>query len=126
MPSILVVDDDQFIAENLVEVLNLLNYDVAGVANSGKKAIDSAKILKPDIILMDIQMPTMDGLEATRRIRADAGLAAIPIIALTALAMPDDRERCLNAGANEYLSKPVSLKRLVEIIEAQLNILQET
>jgi CheY-like chemotaxis protein len=65
-------------------------------------------------------MPGIDGLEATRRLRADTTLALIPIIALTALAMPGDRERCLEAGANEYLSKPVSLKRLVSVIEAQL------
>jgi CheY-like chemotaxis protein len=70
---------------------------------------------------MDIQMPVMDGLEATRHIRADADLADIPIIALTALAMPGDRKRCLEAGADEYLSKPVSLKGLVETMEAQLD-----
>ena len=69
---------------------------------------------------MDIQMPGMDGLEAIRRIRADTGLRDVPIIALTALAMPGDRERCLEAGANGYLSKPVSLKTLVEAITAQM------
>jgi CheY-like chemotaxis protein len=65
---------------------------------------------------MDIQMPTMDGLEATRRLRSDPRFFSTPIIALTALAMPGDKERCLEAGVNEYLSKPVSLKRLISII----------
>jgi CheY-like chemotaxis protein len=71
---------------------------------------------------MDIQMPGMDGLEAIRHIRAepDPRVAQVPIIALTAVAMSGDRQRCMEAGANEYLSKPVSLKELVEVIEAQL------
>ncbi|HEX9370468.1 MAG TPA: response regulator, partial [Roseiflexaceae bacterium] len=73
------------------------------------------------LILMDIQMPRMDGLEAIRRIRSDPTLAAIPIIALTSLAMADDRERCLAAGADDYLSKPVSLKGLVTAIESYLH-----
>jgi CheY-like chemotaxis protein len=75
---------------------------------------------QPDVILMDIQMPVMDGLEATRRIRANAATAEIPVIALTALAMPGDRERCMQSGANAYISKPLRLRDLAEMIEAQL------
>jgi len=71
--------------------------------------------------LMDIQMPKMDGLEATQYIRNQLQLTDIPIIAFTALAMPGDRERCLAAGANEYLSKPVKLKVLVETMQRLLN-----
>ncbi len=66
-------------------------------------------------------MPGMDGLEATKQIRADEQLAKIPIIALTALAMPGDKKRCLDAGANVYLSKPVNIKRMVEEIETLLS-----
>ena len=69
---------------------------------------------------MDIQMRGMSGLDAIRNMRQEVGLHTIPIVALTALAMPGDRERCLEAGANEYLSKPVSLKKLLTVIKTQL------
>jgi CheY-like chemotaxis protein len=71
-----------------------------------------------DIILMDVQMPRMDGLQATRLIREHPTGATVPIIALTALAMPGDRDRCLAAGANEYVAKPVRLRELVERMAA--------
>ena len=87
------------------------------IARNGVEAIARAKEECPDVILMDIQMPRMDGLEATRQIRADANLATIPIIALTALVMPGDRERCLQAGVNDYMRKPVSLKEMEAAIE---------
>jgi CheY-like chemotaxis protein len=84
------------------------------------EAIAMAEQISPDIILMDIQMPKMDGLEAIRRLRAATKSVSVPIIAVTALAMPGDRERCLEAGANEYISKPVSLKGLVKTINTLL------
>ena len=80
-----------------------------------------AKQHQPNLILMDIQMPEMDGLEATQCIHADAELQHIPIIALTALAMPGDRERCLSAGAVDYLTKPVSLKRLLDLLSQYIS-----
>jgi CheY-like chemotaxis protein len=86
-------------------------------AHDGLEAIKKAEETSPHIILMDMQMPVMDGLEATRRLRADPRFASTPIIALTALAMPGDRERCLKAGADVYMSKPVSLKNLLHAIE---------
>ena len=89
-------------------------------AHNGFEAVNLAKDKHPDLILMDIQMPDMDGLEATRRIKQDSSLAKIPIIALTALTMPGDREKCFAAGVNEYLTKPVNLKKLVNSIEQQL------
>lgn len=85
-------------------------------ARNGEEALEKAKAALPDLILMDIQMPVLDGLEATRRLRADPRFASVPIIALTALAMRGDRERCLEAGATEYISKPVNLKQLIEMI----------
>jgi len=72
---------------------------------------------------MDIQMPEMDGIEAIRRIRADETIKSIPIIALTALVMPGDREKCLASGADKYISKPVSLRELREIVEELLSII---
>jgi CheY-like chemotaxis protein len=85
-------------------------------ARNGWEALKKAAECSPDLILMDIQMPEMDGLEATRRLRADHRFAATPIVALTALAMEGDRERCLDAGASNYLSKPVRLKDLTDLI----------
>jgi PAS domain S-box-containing protein len=110
-PLILLAEDNEANISNFTIYLTALNYRLI-VANNGQEAIALAKSEKPDIILMDIQMPIMDGLEATRLIRADAEIADIPIIALTALAMQGDRERCLEVGANEYISKPVRLKQL--------------
>jgi CheY-like chemotaxis protein len=95
------------------------------LAENGEKAIALAQSEKPDLILMDIQMPGMDGLEAIKQIRLNANLAQIPIIALTALAMPGDRDRCLEAGANEYVSKPVRLKQLTSLMQDLLNSSQD-
>ncbi len=85
-------------------------------AHDGSEAVEKAETGHPSIILMDIQMPVMDGLEAMRRLRANPHFATTPIIALTALAMPGDRQRCLSAGANEYMSKPIRLQELVKMI----------
>ena len=98
------------------EYLKSYGYRVI-TAHDGLETIEMVEKTKPDIILMDVQMPAMDGLEATRRLRANPRFASTPIIALTALAMPGDRERCLQAGANEYMSKPVSLKRLIRTVD---------
>ncbi len=118
-PLVLVAEDDNRITSLLVDYLLANNYQVI-VAQNGAEALKQARAQIPDIIMMDIQMPEMDGLEAIRHLRADSDLAAIPIIALTALAMPGDRERCLAAGANDYLSKPINLELLAQKIETQL------
>ena len=92
------------------------------VAEDGFKAVELAALHKPDLILMDVQMPNMDGLSAIRLIRADADikLSQTPIIAVTALAMKGDKERCLRAGADDYIAKPVDFKELIGKMEALL------
>jgi signal transduction histidine kinase/CBS domain-containing protein/ActR/RegA family two-component response regulator len=87
------------------------------LAKDGQEAIDYAKAYHPDLILMDIQMPRVNGIEAIQQIRGDRNLVNTPIIALTALAMAGDRERCLAAGANEYLAKPVKIRQLERTIQ---------
>ncbi len=108
---ILLAEDNAANILTISEYLENYGYRIV-CAHDGLEAIEKARESDPHIILMDIQMPVMDGLEAMRNLRSDARFASTPIIALTALAMPGDRERCLAAGANEYLSKPVSLKNL--------------
>ncbi len=119
-PLILLAEDNEANIATLADYLQLHKFRVS-LARNGLEAVETAKQQKPDLILMDVQMPEMDGLEAIRLIRSEADLANIPIIALTALAMPGDRERCLDAGAKEYLTKPVSLKKLTNIITQYIN-----
>ncbi len=114
-PLILLVEDNEANISTIMDFLHIQDYQVS-LARNGREAVEMAKQQQPNLILMDIQMPEMDGLEATCRIQADADTATIPIIAVTALAMPGDRERCLAAGAKAYLTKPVSLKNLQNII----------
>ena len=118
-PVILLVEDTKEVTMMIVDYLEMAGYQVLA-ASDGLNGIEQAKDKHPALILMDIQLPGMDGLEATRRLRADPDFRTVPIIALTALAMRGDRERCLAAGATDYLSKPVSLKKLVQMIEEYL------
>ena len=116
---ILLVEDNEV---NIIAINDYLldrGYHMV-VARNGREALDMVAEARPDVILMDIQMPEMDGLEATRRLRDIPDYKTTPIIALTALAMPGDRERCIAAGATEYLTKPVSLKGLVDTIQRLL------
>ncbi|MBN1487514.1 MAG: response regulator [Anaerolineae bacterium] len=108
---ILLAEDNEANIEIMLDYLQAKGYAVA-VARNGRQSLELASEFQPDLIIMDIQMPEMDGLEATRRIRQDLTLHNIPIIALTALVMPGDRERCLEAGVDVYFSKPVSLNVL--------------
>jgi len=110
-PRVLLVEDNAGNLEMLSGYLRIRGFEVL-TARNGREAIALTKLQYPDVVLMDIQMPEMDGLEATRRLRADPSLRVTPIIALTALAMPGDRERCLDAGMDDYISKPLGLKEL--------------
>ena len=111
VPLILLAEDNEANIVTFSSYLTAINYRVI-IARNGLEAIAQAKEHLPDIILMDIQMPTMDGLEATKQIRLDPNLVNIPIIAITALAMEGDREKCLAVGANEYLAKPIKFRQL--------------
>ena len=110
-PLILLAEDNEANIMTISSYLEAKAYRVI-IAKNGVEAIAIAKAEHPDLILMDIQMPVMDGLEAIAQIRLDPSLIEIPIVALTALAMEGDRDRCLAAGANEYISKPIRLKQL--------------
>lgn len=117
---ILLAEDNAANILTTADYLETYDYQVI-VAHDGVEAIQKAEEIHPDLILMDIQMPVMDGMEAIQRLRSDSRFASTPIIALTALAMPGDRERCIAAGANEYISKPASLKALLNTIRELLS-----
>jgi PAS domain S-box-containing protein len=116
-PLILIAEDNQTNTTMLELYLSARGYQLV-FAKHGGEALDLARSEHPALILMDLQMPVMDGYEAMRRLRQDSdpAIANIPVIALTALAMPSDRERAFTVGANAYMSKPVDLKQLVELI----------
>lgn len=118
-PIILLIEDTREATIMVTDYLQMAGYQVVS-AREALTGLDLAKRTRPDLILMDVQLPGMDGLEATRRLRADADFRTLPIIALTALAMPGDRERCLAAGVTDYVTKPISLKKLAAMIENYL------
>jgi CheY-like chemotaxis protein len=116
LPTILIAEDNEANTISVTSYLQAKGYYCV-IAQNGQEAINLARIHHPQLILMDIQMPEMDGITATKQIRNEPILADIPIIALTALAMTGDREKCLEAGANDYLSKPYQLKYLAKVIQ---------
>lgn len=118
---ILLAEDNETNIITMSSYLSAKGYQIL-CAKNGQEAIAMALSSQPDLILMDVQMPVMDGLEAMRQMRQIPNLANTPIIALTALAMTGDRDRCIKAGANEYLTKPVKLRLLTQTIQNLLNI----
>jgi len=114
-PLVLLAEDNDTNARTFTDFLVASGYEVV-LARDGGEAAEMARARRPAVVLMDVQMPRVDGLEGIRRMRACASLAGLPIVALTALAMPGDRERCLEAGADAYLAKPVRLKELADTL----------
>lgn len=117
--SILVVEDNRDNMTLIVDVLTSLDYSVLQ-AHDGEVGVELATNEQPDLILMDLSLPRMDGWTATRTIKANDDLRHIPIIALTAHAMVGDRERALEAGCDDYISKPIDLPELVRKLKKHL------
>ncbi|MBI3823702.1 MAG: response regulator [Planctomycetes bacterium] len=119
MPKVLLVEDNEMNRDMLSRRLIRKGFEVA-IAVDGAEGVAMATAQKPDIILMDISLPVFDGLEATRRIKADEPTAKIPVIALTAHALGEDRDKALAAGCDDYDTKPIDLPRLLEKIDTLL------
>ena len=117
MPKVLLVEDNEMNRDMLSRRLVRNGYDVV-IAVNGQEGVDMAGSEKPDLILMDMSLPVLDGWEATRRLKADPTTAAIPVIALTAHAMDSDREKALAAGCDDFDTKPIELPRLLEKMKA--------
>ena len=119
-PVVLLAEDNPMNRETIVTYLTAKGFCVV-TAENGEDAVRQAQAIQPALILLDIQMPGMDGLEATSILKSRPGTARTPIIALTALAMSGDRERCLAAGADDYMSKPVNLRELAATVTRHIN-----
>ncbi len=117
---VLVIEDDELNLKLVKEMLRLGNYRTIE-AMDAETGIQMAGQHKPDLILMDIHLPKMDGLSATRIIKSDENLKQIPIVALTACAMADDREKALEAGCDDYVTKPFRLQNLLKTIDQLLD-----
>ncbi len=120
MLKILLVEDNETNRDMLSRRLARRGYEVI-IAVDGAESLVMARAEAPDLILMDMSLPVLDGWEVTRQIKAAANTCAIPVIALTAHAMAGDREKALKAGCDEYETKPVEFQRLLSKIEALLN-----
>jgi two-component system cell cycle response regulator DivK len=120
MPRILLIEDNEMNRDMLSRRLMGKGYEVE-MAVDGRDGVDKALVGGYDLVIMDMSLPEIDGWEATRRLRAEPSTRSLPIIALTAHAMAGDREKAIEAGCDDYDSKPVEFSRLLEKIEAQLD-----
>ena len=119
MPKILLVEDNEMNRDMLSRRLKRRGYEIS-IAVDGAEGLKMTATETPDLVLMDMSLPVMDGWEATRQIKADPATKSIPVIALTAHAMSGDREKALSAGCDDYDTKPIELPRLLSKIEAFL------
>lgn len=120
MARILVIEDDAMIRDMLSRRLTIEGYQVS-TAGDGIQGVQRARVERPDLIVMDMGLPVLNGWQATHRIRSMPATRAIPIIALTAFAMKEDRIKCLSVGCDEYETKPVDFTRLLEKIQVLLD-----
>ena len=121
MPKILLVEDNELNRDMLSRRLKRRDYDVE-MAVDGQEGIDLTKSLMPDLVLMDMSLPIIDGWTATGILKSDSTTSHIPIIALTAHAMEGERQKCLEAGCDDFDTKPIEFKRLLEKINYWLEI----
>ena len=119
MPKVLLIEDNEMNIDMLSRRLRRKGYDVV-LARDGAEGLAAVAAEKPDVVLMDMSLPVLDGWEATRRLKAAPETRSIPVIALTAHAMSSDREKALEAGCDDYDTKPIELPRLLEKIERLL------
>ena len=119
MAKVLLVEDNEMHRDMLARRLVRRGFEVVSALN-GKQGVDLARSEKPDIILMDMSLPIMDGWEATRCMKSDDATRSVPVIALTARAMSGDREKAIEAGCDDYDTKPVEFDRLIGKIERLL------
>jgi CheY-like chemotaxis protein len=117
MAKLLLVEDNEMSRDMLSRRLARRGYEVA-VAVDGAQGVEMARTERPDLVLMDLSLPVIDGWEATRRIKAGEETRHLPVIGLTAHAMASDREKALDAGCDDYDTKPIELERLLQKVEA--------
>ena len=117
MPKILIVEDNEMNRDMLSRRLARQGFEIV-LAVDGKQGVEAAGKEMPDLILMDMSLPVMNGWEATEKVKSNPATKNIPVIALTAHAMSEDREKCIAAGCNDFDTKPVDLPRLIEKIKA--------
>ncbi len=113
--KILLVEDNPFNQMVAISMLKRLGYQINDIANNGLEALQAIENQSFDLVLMDVQMPEMDGLTATRQIRTKL-MSQVWIIAVTANSRPEDRQACLDAGMNDYISKPIDVQKLVQLL----------